>query len=130
MVLISASGMLTGGRVLHHLKQRLPDSKNTLLFVGFQPPGSRGAWLKSGASTCRMFGEEIPVRAEVTEISGLSAHGDKNELIRWCKSCSGTPGRVYVVHGESASANSFKETLKRELGWNTTVASYGEKITV
>jgi metallo-beta-lactamase family protein len=130
MVLISASGMLTGGRVLHHLKQRLPDSKNTLLFVGFQPPGSRGAWLKSGASTCRMFGEEIPVRAEVTEISGLSAHGDKNELIRWCKSCSGTPGRVYVVHGESASANSFKETLKRELGWDTTVASYGEKITV
>jgi metallo-beta-lactamase family protein len=93
MVLISASGMLTGGRILHHLKNRLPDERNTVLFVGFQPPGSRGAWLKSGATTCKMLGDEVAVRAEIAEMSGLSAHGDRDELSRWCRSCSGSPGK-------------------------------------
>ena len=130
MIIISASGMLTGGRVLHHLKNRLPDSRNTVVFVGFQPPGSRGAWLKSGARSCRILGDEIAVRAEIAEISGLSAHGDRNELLRWCKSCQGTPRQVLVTHGEPASAESFAKTLIADLGWDARAARYLEEIAI
>ncbi len=130
MIIIAASGMLTGGRVLHHLKNRLPDERNTLLFIGFQPPGSRGAWLKGGAKTCRIFSDEIPVRAEVAEISGLSAHADRDELIRWCKSCTGTPGQVAIVHGEPDSAATFRTTLEKELQWNASVAKYLQEVTL
>lgn len=130
MVIISASGMLTGGRVLHHLKHRVSDARNTILFVGFQPPGSRGYWLKSGHQTMTLFGEEVPVRAEVSEMSGLSAHADRNELLRWCRSCKGTPGKVAIVHGEPDAAGAFGETLNRELGWSTTVPGYGDVITL
>ena len=130
MVIISASGMLTGGRILHHLKHRVSDERNTILFVGFQPPGSRGDWLKRGNTDMTLFGEEVPVRAEIQEMSGFSAHADKNELLRWCRSCVGTPGKVAVVHGEPDSAKSFSATLKRKLGWDTVVPSYGELIEV
>jgi len=130
MVIISASGMLTGGRILHHLKHRVSDERNTILFVGFQPPGSRGDWLKRGNTTMTLFGEEVPVRAEIQEMSGFSAHADKNELLRWCQSCVGTPGKVAVVHGEPESAKTFSATLSRELGWNTVVPGYGELIEV
>jgi metallo-beta-lactamase family protein len=130
MVLISASGMLTGGRILHHLKHRVSDRRNTVLFVGFQPPGSRGDWLKQGNSSLRLFGEEVSVGAEIAEISGLSAHGDRDDLLRWCRSCPGTPTNVGVVHGEPESARSFAATLRSELGWSTFVAAYKESITV
>ncbi len=125
MILISASGMLSGGRILHHLKHRISDERNTILFVGFQPPGSRGAWIKSGHPTMTLFGEEIPVRAEIAEMSGLSAHGDRSELLRWGRSCTGTPGKVAVVHGEPEAAKSFSQTLQKELGWNTCVPEFG-----
>jgi metallo-beta-lactamase family protein len=130
MILISASGMLTGGRILHHLKRRLPDPRNTVLFVGFQPPGSRGAWLKSGAQTCQMLGEEIRVRAEMAEMSGLSAHADRDELLRWCQSCSGTPGRVAIVHGEPDSAKAFGKTLEERFKWSVSVPQYLSTIQV
>lgn len=130
MVLISASGMLTGGRVLHHLRHRVSDKKNTVLFVGFQPPGSRGDWLKKGNRSLRLFGEEVSVGAEIAEISGLSAHGDRDELLRWCRSCAGTPATVGVVHGEPDSAASFAATLRSELGWQTFVPRYLETIEV
>ena len=130
MILISASGMLSGGRVLHHLKNRVSDSRNTVLFVGFQPPGSRGYWLKKGSETIRILGEEIPVRARIAEISGLSAHADRNELLRWARSCVGTPGKVAIVHGESESAQSFAGELKREFGWNVIIPTYGETVEV
>jgi metallo-beta-lactamase family protein len=130
MIIISASGMLSGGRILHHLKHRVSNERNTILFVGFQPPGSRGDWLKRGNKTMTLLGEEIPVRAEVCEMSGLSAHGDRDELLRWCRSCTGTPGRVAVVHGEPDSASAFSKTLKKELGWNAFVPGYGETITI
>ena len=77
-----------------------------------------------------LLGDQIPVHAEVCEMSGLSAHGDRQELLRWCRSCSGTPGKVAVVHGEPESAKAFSETLRDELGWNSTVPSYGQIITV
>ena len=130
MIIISASGMLSGGRILHHLKHRVSNERNTILFVGFQPPGSRGDWLKRGNKTMTLLGEEIPVRAEVCEMSGLSAHGDRDELLRWCRSCTGTPGRVAVVHGEPDSASAFSKTLKKDLGWNAFVPGYGETIAI
>jgi len=130
MVLISASGMLSGGRILHHLKHRVTDPRNTLLFVGFQPPGSRGDWLKRGAQSVRIFGEEVAARAEIREISGLSAHADREELLRWCRSCTGTPGKVAVVHGELDSARGFAATLREQLGWNTFVPSHLQRITL
>jgi metallo-beta-lactamase family protein len=130
MILISASGMLAGGRILHHLKHRISDKKNTVLFVGFQPPGSRGDWLKRGNKTMKLIGDEVQVNAEICEISGLSAHADKNELLRWCRSCTGTPGRVAVVHGEPESAQRLSETLSQELRWETFVPGYLDTITV
>ncbi len=128
MIIISASGMLGGGRILHHLKHRVSDERNTVLFVGFQPPGSRGDWLKRGNTTMTLLGEEVPVRAEIGEMSGLSAHADKTELIRWCRSCVGTPDKVAVVHGEPESAKSFSATLAKELGWSTVVPTFNELI--
>lgn len=130
MVLISASGMLTGGRILHHLRHRVSDPRNTVLFVGFQPPGSRGDWLKKGNRSLRLFGEEVSVGAEIAEISGLSAHGDRDELLRWCRSCAGTPSKVGVVHGEPDSATSFAATLRSELSWQTFIPRYLETIEV
>ena len=130
MIIIAGSGMLSGGRILHHLKQRIGDARNMLLFVGYQSPGGRGGWLKSGADRMTLFGEEIPVRAEVSEISGLSGHADRGELLRWCRECEGRPGRVAVVHGEEQSASAFSETLKRELGWNAFTPVVGETIKV
>ena len=130
MILISASGMLSGGRILHHLKHRISDRRNTVMFVGFQPPGSRGDWLKRGNKTMRLIGDEVPVNAEICEVSGLSAHADRGELLRWCRSCSGTPGRVAVVHGEPESARNFSDLLGKELGWNSFVAGYLDTITV
>ena len=130
MILVSASGMLSGGRILHHLKHRVSDKRNTVLFVGFQPPGSRGDWLKRGNKTVKLIGDEVQVNAEICEISGLSAHADKNDLLRWCRSCIGTPGRVAVVHGEPDSAHRFSKTLAQELQWNTFVPGYLDSVTV
>jgi len=135
MVLISASGMMTGGRILHHLRHRVGDAVNTVMFVGFQPPGSRGAWLKTNPDTVRIFGEEVPRRAEIAEISALSAHGDRDELVRWCResvarSRAGAPGRCKVVHGEPEQANGFATTLERELRWSASAARYLEVVEV
>ncbi len=130
MIIISASGMLTGGRVLHHLRHRVSDARTSVVFVGFQPPGSRGDWMKRGNSTMQLLGEEVPVRAEVLEISGLSAHADRSELLQWCRSCSGAPNRVAVVHGEPDSSTSFSRTLQTELGWDAFTPRYLETIEV
>lgn len=129
-IIISASGMLTGGRILHHLRYKLGDARNTILFVGFQPPGGRGAQLLSGQKHIRVFHEEIAVKAEVAEVSGLSAHGDRDELLRWCRECSGTPEQVFVVHGEPDSAKNFAHALERELGWGVQRASYQQKVSL
>lgn len=130
MILISASGMLSGGRVLHHLKHRLGSSANTVLLVGHQPQGGRGDWLRKGAQSIRVLGEEVAVRAEVAELSGLSAHGDRAEMLRWCNECSGRPGKVMVVHGEPDSAQKFSRTLAEELNWDASVASYLQEISI
>jgi metallo-beta-lactamase family protein len=130
MILISASGMLSGGRILHHLRHRISDERNTVLFVGFQPPGSRGDWIKRGGGTVKLLGEEVTVRAQIEEISGLSAHADRDELLRWCASCSGSPGKVAVVHGEPGAAQKFRIALEERFGWNVGVPGYLDTWTI
>lgn len=130
MILISASGMLSGGRILHHLVHRISSPNNTLVFVGYQPTGGRGDWILSGAKSLRLFGEERPIRAKIENISGLSAHAGRSELLRWCKECRGTPKKVAIVHGEPDSASDFAKSLREQLHWDTFVASYMQTYTV
>lgn len=124
MVIISASGMLSGGRILHHLKHRISDSRNSVVFVGHQPEGGKGASIVHGAPVIHLFGDEVPVRAHIHSLSGLSAHGDRDEMLRWCRDSRGTPGQVAIVHGEPASARAFQKTLETDLGWKATVPEY------
>jgi metallo-beta-lactamase family protein len=124
MVIISASGMLSGGRILHHLKHRISSPNNTILFVGYQPPGGRGDWILRGESTLRIFGDEVDIRAEIESISGLSAHADRDELLRWCEAGKGLPGKVAVVHGEPDSAHDFAQTLRNTYKWQAEVPEY------
>ena len=130
MIIISASGMLSGGRILHHLKQRISNAKNTILFVGHQPLGGRGDWLLKGNKSLRLFGQDIDVMAEIAEIGALSAHGDRDDLLRWCRQAQGQPQKVAVVHGEPEVALKFSKTIKKELGWEAFVPSYRQKIVV
>jgi metallo-beta-lactamase family protein len=119
-IIISASGMATGGRVVHHLERMLPDSNNAVLLVGYQAIGTRGHLLLSGAKELKMYGGLVPVRAEIVQIEEFSVHGDASELIDWIKSGS-KPDRLFVVHGEKNSAESFAQKVNRELNWNTEV---------
>ena len=121
-IIISASGMATGGRVLHHLKNWLPHPETTVLFVGYQAAGSRGEIIQSGEREVKIFGINVPVRAHVETISSLSAHADKNELLRWAKSAHGTPRYTRIVHGEPAAISAFSSTLKTNLGWDACAA--------
>ncbi len=121
-ILISASGMLTGGRVLHHLVQRAPVPENTVLFVGFQAPGTRGANLIRGADTIRVFGREVDVACHVAEIGGFSAHADQSDLLRWLGQCPRKPGRIFLNHGEPDASEAMRRLL-RDLDLNATVAT-------
>ncbi len=125
-IIISASGMATGGRVLHHLFHRIPDEKNGVIIVGFQAEGTRGRSLLDGDPTLRIYGADIPVKAKVYHIEGLSAHADQSELMAWAEGFSDSPKRVFIVHGEAASAETLAFKLKEELGWNTVIPQYLE----
>ena len=129
-VIISASGMATGGRILHHLKNWLPRPESTVLFVGYQGEGTRGQIIQSGAKDVKIFGQAVPINAHVESISGLSAHGDRSELLRWLTSCPGTPALVRIVHGEPEPARSFSESLKLEKGWTSEVAKHLETVEI
>lgn len=126
-VIISASGMATGGRVLHHLKAFAPDPRNTVLFAGFQAEGTRGRAMLSGADDIRIHGEWVPVRAEVTEIPALSAHADAGELIRWLSGLRRPPERILIVHGEPDASEALRIRIKRELGWEASVPRQDQK---
>jgi metallo-beta-lactamase family protein len=129
-VIIAGSGMATGGRILHHLRRRLPDPKTTVLLVGFQAPGTRGQLIQDGARTVRIFGEDVPIRARVGVVHGLSAHADANGLLRWLRTTTGRPRRVFVVHGEPASAETLAQRVRTEFGWDASVPDYRERITL
>jgi metallo-beta-lactamase family protein len=126
-VIIASSGMMTGGRILHHLQQRLPDSRNTILLGGFQAIGTRGRSLQDGAKFLRMYGHDVPVRAAVREVSSLSGHAGHSELLRWLEPLP-APRRTFITHGERASAFALADELHRTRGWNTHVPQLGERV--
>lgn len=127
-IIISASGMLTGGRVLHHLARLVKKSKNTIIMAGYQAPGSRGRDLLEGKPTVKVHGREIPVKAEIRSLSGLSAHADRGELFKWLKSNKNKPEKVYLTHGEPESAFAFAREIQRELGWKAEVPNLDHKV--
>jgi metallo-beta-lactamase family protein len=120
-IVISASGMATGGRVLHHLKSFAIDQKHTILFSGYQAAGTRGRAMVQGANEIKIHGQWIPVRAEVKDLSMLSAHADADELMRWLFGFSQAPSRVFIVHGEDQASEALRSRIDRELRWNATV---------
>ncbi len=122
VIIIAASGMATGGRILHHLERRLPDPRTTVLLVGFQAAGTRGRSLLDGATTLRMHGKDVPVRAKVESLDGLSAHADRIELLRWLRGFSRPPEQTFIVHGEPDAAKALQDLIDGELGWPSVVA--------
>ncbi|GAB3398575.1 MBL fold metallo-hydrolase [Massilia agilis] len=126
-VIISASGMATGGRVLHHIAAFAPDHRNTLLFSGFQAAGTRGRKLLEGAREVKAYGTWIPVNAEVAELPMLSAHADCDELMKWLSGFKRAPKRVFVVHGEPEASEALRERIARELGWAVDVPLQGQE---
>jgi metallo-beta-lactamase family protein len=127
-IIISASGMATGGRILHHLAGRIGDPENTIMFAGFQTEGTRGRKLVDGIDTLRLLGDNFPVRAHVENFLRFSAHGDRNDLLRWAGALNGPPRRTFVVHGEAAGAESLSEALASKLGHDSTVAGMGSVV--
>lgn len=130
MIIISASGMATGGRVLHHLAAGLPDPRNAVLFVGFQAAGTRGRQLIEGAPQVKMFGRFVPVQARVEKLNAMSAHADAAEIVRWLRTFPKAPSVTYLVHGEPPAQVALKARIERELGWNVRIPEYGEKVGV
>ena len=126
-IIIAASGMMTGGRVLHHLERLLPDEKTLIVIAGYQAPGTRGRKLLEGAPALRMHGRDIPVRAQVLSLTGLSAHADGDELMRWVRSGPALPRKVFVTHGEQPSADVFAERIRNELHLDAHVPAMGEQ---
>jgi len=129
-VIVSSSGMVTGGRILHHLAQRLPDPKNLVIFIGFQAPGTRGAIIKSGALEVKIFGSFVPIRAQVAALEQFSDHADPPELLEWLRTFANKPGVTYLVHGEPDASSQLRDRMKKELGWNVQVAEYMERVEV
>jgi len=127
-IIIASSGMATGGRILHHLAHRLPDSNNTVLLVGYQAPGTRGRALEDGAQQVRIFGAAVPVGARIAEISGLSGHGDREDLVRWLGGFERAPRTTYLVHGEAGAAAELAATVTGRMGWKVEVATEGETV--
>lgn len=127
MIIVSASGMATGGRVLHHLKAFAPDSRNLILLPGFQAAGTRGAALAAGAAEIKIHGEYVPVRAEVVRMDSMSAHADYNEILQWLGGFRQAPRHTFVTHGEPAAADEMRRRIEETLGWNVSVPQYGDK---
>lgn len=123
-IILAASGMATGGRVVHHLKVFGTDARNTILFSGFQAGGTRGAALVAGAAQVRIHGEVFPIRAEVAQLQTASAHADANEIIGWLRQLPAAPRRVFVTHGEPAASDALRSRIQGELGWSVSVPEY------
>ncbi len=126
MVIVAGSGMVTGGRVLHHLAYYGPHARNSVVLSGFQAGGTRGASLAAGATSLKMFGEYVPIRAEVTQIDGLSAHADQAGLLNWLGDLGQAPKQVFVNHGELQAADTLRLRIQEKLGWKARVPDYRE----
>jgi len=129
-IVISASGMATGGRVLHHLKAALPRSRNTVLFVGYQAAGTRGRSLVEGAESVKIHGRQVPVGARIERIDSMSAHADADEIMRWLSGFTRPPRMTYVVHGEPPARAALKARIEQELAWHVHVPEYLEQVTL
>lgn len=129
-VIISSSGMATGGRILHHLAQRLPDPRNLVLFIGFQAPGTRGFAIKSGTEEIKIFGDYVPIRAQIAALEQFSDHADPPELLNWLRTFRNRPATTYLVHGEPSASGQLRDVMRKDLGWNVEVAQYLEKIEI
>jgi metallo-beta-lactamase family protein len=125
MVILSASGMATGGRVLHHLAHYLPDHRNMVILTGYQAPGTRGATLANGSGVVRIHGQDIAVQAEVVQLQSSSAHADASQLIDWLKAMKNAPDQVYVVHGEPEASDALRQRIERDLKWRAVVPEHG-----
>jgi metallo-beta-lactamase family protein len=123
-IIVSASGMVSGGRVLHHLAQRLPDSRNAVILAGFQAQGTRGRALQEGAKTLRLFGQDVAVNAGIVTMGQFSAHAGKSELLRWLTGLTGPPAQTYLVHGEPAAAQSLQAAIQEKFHWKVAAARY------
>jgi len=127
-IIVSASGMASGGRVVHHLRHLLPDRDNSVVLVGFQAAGTRGRSLVDGATEVKMHGRYVPVNAEIVQVDGFSVHADADEIIAWLGSTPSPPKVVYVVHGEPAASAALAERIRSELGWLAVVPRDGERV--
>jgi metallo-beta-lactamase family protein len=127
-VIISSSGMATGGRVLHHLKAFGPDARNAIVFVGFQAGGTRGRDLVDGSRRVRIHGEDVPIRASVVSLGTLSAHADSAETLEWLRRFRQPPRRTFLVHGEPDALEGLRRLLRDELDWPVTIPEYRERV--
>jgi metallo-beta-lactamase family protein len=123
-IIISASGMATGGRVLHHLKRYAPDARNTILFAGYQAAGTRGEAIVHGAKDVKIFGEMVPIRAEIDNLSMLSAHADADEILGWMRNFRSAPRNTFIVHGEASGAEGLKRRIESELHWRCLIPQH------
>ncbi len=127
-IILAASGMATGGRVVHHLKVFSGDERNTILFSGFQAGGTRGASMVAGARTVRIHGESVVVRAEVAQLQSASAHADADELIAWLRQLPAAPRQVFVTHGEPLASDALRQRIEADLGWQVSVPEYRDEV--
>ncbi|MCX8012644.1 MAG: MBL fold metallo-hydrolase, partial [Desulfobacterota bacterium] len=129
-IIISASGMAEGGRILHHLLHRLPYPQNTIFFIGFQAEGTRGRAILEGNTTVKIHGQPVPIRAKVENISGFSAHGDYNEILAWLMGFNRPPLKTFIVHGETPAAISLAEKITYHLGWEVVIPQFKESFEI
>jgi len=129
-IVISASGMATGGRVLHHLKAMAPDARHHIVLAGFQVGGSRGAHLLAGAPEVKIHGQYVPVRAQVSALQGVSGHADANQVLDWLRALRKPPDQTFVVHGEPDAADTLRHRIQDELHWRARVPQQGEVVDV
>jgi len=127
-IIISASGMMTGGRILHHLKVYLPNPKNMVLFSGFQAGGTRGARILAGEKAVKIHGEMYPVRAQIATLTNTSAHADYEEMLQWLQQMKTPPKTIYITHGEPEASKALKEKIENNLGWNCYIPEYLEEV--
>jgi len=125
-IIISSSGMITGGRIMHHMEQRLPDTRNTILFVGYQAHGTRGRAILEGNETVKIHGRQVPVKAAVESVSGLSAHADYNEILAWMMGFNRAPKKTFIVHGEPEASASLSDKIYERYEWDCAIPEFGE----
>jgi len=129
-LIIAASGMMTGGRVLHHARRLLPNPKAVIVFVGYQAAGTRGRRIVDGEPEIKLLGEMIPVRARIEQISGFSGHADWREALRWLADMPAPPRRIFVTHGEPEGATAMAQHIRDRFGWEVMVPGHGDEVTL